>query len=133
MPLEERLVQKEPVFSDIDPNFSLDAHGNIIIIKDEDAVNGAIENSIGTMRGERVMYPDWGCDLGKMVSEPVNTTSASFIRMIIATTLDEDQRIKYDSIFVEPHPEDNMYRVEIPYMLNATYIRALFEKLLSLG
>lgn len=133
MPLEERIVKKEPVFSDIDPNFKLDAQGNIVIVEDEEAVNGSIENSIGTMRGERVMHPDWGCDLGRMQAEQITTTTASFMRMIIATTLDEDRRIQYDAIYVEPHPDDNMYRIEIPYRLNETYIKALFERLLSLG
>lgn len=133
MPLEESIVKMEPIFSDIDPNFRIDAQGNIVILKDEDAVNGSLENLLGTMRGERVMYIDQGCDLGIMLAEPINTTTASFMRMVIAATLEEEPRMKYDAIYVEPHPDDNEYLIEIPYSLNATYIKALFEKLLSLG
>ena len=50
---------------------SLSAGGGIEMVEEEESVRQAILLLLGTVPGERVMRPDYGCDLHRLVFSPL--------------------------------------------------------------
>ena len=50
--------------------------GGIAMVEDEAAVRQAVLLLLGTRPGERVMRPDYGCDLNKLLFSPNDDTTA---------------------------------------------------------
>jgi len=55
---------------------SLSAGGGIEMVEEEESVRQAILLLLGTVPGERVMRPDYGCDLHRLVFSPNDDTTA---------------------------------------------------------
>ncbi len=118
----------EPIFSDLDPELRTDHQGNILILRDQEAINASLENIFSIEPGEMVMDPLFGSDLSRSVGKKVNDNSAAFIRMVISKTLDEEKRVLVQRLTVEPKPEDGEFLVVLEYTENISYIRGLFER-----
>lgn len=123
----------EPIFSDLDPDLKTDNEGNLLVLEDEDAINGSIENILGISRGELVMQPTIGADVDQLVGHNVDDNSASYLRMIVTDSFEQDPRVKLDKLTVEALPDEAAFFVLVQYGLNSTYLRATFERLIELG
>ncbi len=56
--------------------FSLSATGGMATVSDQASVRQAILLLLATRRGERVMHPEYGCDLHDLVFAPNDDTTA---------------------------------------------------------
>lgn len=78
---------------------SLDA---VVMTGDELDIQNSLNILLSTTKGERVMEPDYGCNLNKMLFEPITTTFKNYIsEMIKHAILLYEARIDVKSITVD--------------------------------
>jgi len=82
------------------PSFQQGGTG-VTIVKEEEDIKQSLQIILSTTPGERVMRPDFGCNMQDMVFEPINTSIITFMR----------DRIEKAILYFEPRID--LMRVEI--------------------
>lgn len=117
-------LQEEKAFLGIGWAFPLqiDPEGEIMMVSFEDDIRQAIRIIIGTTLGERVMRPDFGAGLQRLVFEPVNTTTMALVKHQVEQALiDWEPRIDLDDIRVTTDPATrNLLLIEMDYRVRTT-------------
>lgn len=81
--------------------------GKISLSEGEDSIRESILIILGTEKGERVMRPDFGCDLHKLVFAPNNTSTATRAIHYVEEALKKwEPRIKLNKVDADPDDED---------------------------
>jgi len=98
------------------------------MISNEDDIKSSLEILLTTRPGERVMRPDYGCNLDELVFEPLTTTFKTYIKdLIITAILYYEPRIDVDRIELEDSGElDGRILIIIDYTVRATNSRFNF-------
>ncbi len=69
------------------PTFFDPSSGSSTVNTDFERINQSIFTILSTARGERVMIPDFGCDLYKLVFESINNTFIQFAKTTVLQAL----------------------------------------------
>ena len=98
------------------------------MISDEDDIRSSLEILLTTRQGERVMRPDYGCNLDELVFEPLTTTFKTYIKDLIATAiLYYEPRIDVDKIELDDTGElEGKILIIIEYKIKSTNSRFNF-------
>jgi len=109
-----------PVFNSI--NNTLETTGN------EADIELSLHILLSTRKGERVMLPDYGCNLDEMLFEPMTTTFKTYIgEMIRNAILFYEARIDLNSVKVDDSREtDGVILLIIEYTIRTTNSRFNF-------
>jgi phage baseplate assembly protein W len=96
--------------------------GRVMVVEDEVSVRQAILLLLSTTPGERVMRPDYGCDLRKLLFEPNDNTTAGLAIHYVRRALDRwEPRVEVLHLDAGRHPEDDSRLVmELEYRVRAT-------------
>ena len=80
---------------------------------------------LSTTLGERVMLPDYGCDLTNLIFEPLTTTFKTYIEGLVRTAIDRyEPRINADRITINDDDELNgVVEVEVDFTIRTTNTR----------
>lgn len=100
----------------------VNAEGEIALASLEEDVRQSILIIAGTALGERVMRPDFGCGLQRLVFEPVSLATMALVKHQVETALiDWEPRIDLDEIRVttDPAARDRLL-IEVFYRVRAT-------------
>jgi phage baseplate assembly protein W len=85
----------------------LDERGTVALTSDEDEIEQSIRIIIGTVPGQRVMRPDFGCRIHELVFAPNNAATAGLVRRFVAEALGRwEPRINLKRVDVEPDARD---------------------------
>jgi phage baseplate assembly protein W len=107
----------------------LDAQRGIAHAEGADKIRLAILTILGTLPGERLMRPDFGCPLRSLVFAPNNAATASLARFYVESALTRwETRITLDEVRVvnQHEPESGVddlgpaLRIEVRYSVRAT-------------
>jgi phage baseplate assembly protein W len=80
--------------------------GGIDMVDDQASVRQAILLLLSTIPGERVMRPDYGCDLHRLIFSPNDNTTAGLAIHYVRHALDRwEPRIQVNFLDAEPNPE----------------------------
>lgn len=95
---------------------------------DEPDIHLSLQILLATRKGERVMVPDYGCNLDEMVFEPMTTTFKTYIRETIKTAiLFYEPRIDLNSIKIDDSREvDGVILIILEYTVRSTNSRFNF-------
>ena len=97
------------------------------LIRDEDDIRSSLRILLTTTVGERRMQPRYGCNLQKLVFEPVDTTLTTYITDLIRTAiLYFEPRIVLDELSLEPKPNEGRIDIHLLYTIPATNTRYNF-------
>ncbi len=98
------------------------------MLKDEADIQSSLEILLSTRQGERVMLPDYGCDLHELVFEPLTTTFKTYIADLIRTAiLYYEPRIEVEKIDLNDTGElEGRILITITYKVRATNSRFNF-------
>ena len=96
--------------------------GKIASSEGEDSIKESIRIILGTAKGERVMRPDFGCDINEIVFAPINTSTGTLIDFHIREALlIWEPRIDLLNVHVSPDEnEKNKLIINIEYMVKAS-------------
>ena len=86
---------------DFPPTFDRSA-GGVRMISDEPDIGSSLEILLSTDVGERVMQPRYGCDMHRLLFEPLDTTLRAYMKDLIWTAiLYFEPRIILDDVILE--------------------------------
>jgi phage baseplate assembly protein W len=100
----------------------------VIMTSDEADIQLSLQILLATRKGERVMVPDYGCNLDEMLFEPMSTTFKTYIREMIKTAiLYYEPRIDLSSIQVDDSREtEGVILIILNYTVRTTNSRFNF-------
>lgn len=106
------------------PEFSRDSAG-VVMVADELDILQSLRVLLATAAGERLLHPTYGCNLNRMVFEPLSTRMrtqvAGFIEQAI---LMHEPRIKVDSVSITPNARgEGWLDITVDYTVRATNSR----------
>lgn len=81
--------------------------GGIDMVEDQASVRQAILLLLSTIPGERVMRPDYGCELYKLIFSPNDNTTAGLAIHYVRQALDRwEPRIQVTFLDADPNPQE---------------------------
>ena len=109
------------------PSFS-NITAQVEMLSNEADIKSSLEILLSTRQGERVMRPDYGCNLDELVFEPLTTTFKTYIKDLIATAiLYYEPRIDVNKIELDDSGElEGRILIVIDYTVRATNSRFNF-------
>jgi len=91
---------------------------DLVQVKDKAAIVQSITALLLTMKGERPFQPQLGCNVQKVLFEPLDYGSAGLIKSEIRNTLNRyEPRININSILCVPDFDNNGFQVELKYTI----------------
>ncbi|MBL7816705.1 MAG: GPW/gp25 family protein [Saprospiraceae bacterium] len=105
--------------------------GAVEMVEARDDIEQSIQILLSTSLGERIMRPDYGCNLSDFQFEPVNATMIGLIRDMVNTALIyHEPRIRVERVEVnqpiEQEAFDGRVLIEVSYMIRTTNSRFNF-------
>ncbi len=96
--------------------------GGIEIIAENDSVRQAILLLLSTIPGERVMRPDYGCDLYRLIFSPNDNTTAGLAIHYVGQAIKRcEPRVEIESLDAVPNDIDrSRLDIILVYRLRAT-------------
>ncbi len=106
------------------PEFSRKS-GSVRMSSDEQDIEESLQILLATKLGERLMHPDYGCDLSYLVFEPLSVSVKTYISNLIETAiLYHEPRILLDDVaMVAGEENEGLIRIIISYTISATNSR----------
>lgn len=99
--------------------------GTLITTADIVDINKSLQILLSTRLGERIMLPDYGCNLEELLFQPLDTTLKTYIKDLIETAiLYHEPRIDVQKISLENSNElEGKIVIEIDYIVRVTNSR----------
>lgn len=90
-----------------------------------DDVESSLRILIGTATGERVMQPDFGCNMEELIFEPLDATMKTYMKdKVFTAILYHEPRIDLlDVIFHDEQEREGLILIEIVYSVRGTNSR----------
>lgn len=90
-----------------------------------DDVESSLRILIGTATGERVMQPDFGCNMEELVFEPLDATMKTYMKdKVFTAILYHEPRIDLlDVVFHDEQEREGLILIEIVYSVRGTNSR----------
>ena len=108
------------------PEF-IQAKHSVKMIADEEDVRSSLEILLCTAVGERIMQPTYGCDLKKLLFEPLDTALKAYIEDMLKTAiLYHEPRIRLDDVELVTIPEEGRIDIYLDYTIRTTNSRYNF-------
>jgi phage baseplate assembly protein W len=106
-------------YSDLDLRFKAHPeYGDILPLKDDEAVKGSIRNILNTRPGEKPFNPEFGCALDDYLFEPNDAITRYQIGKEVERSISRfEPRIKLQEIQVSDAPDDNSFAVYVSGVL----------------
>lgn len=100
----------------------------VAMTSDEADIQLSLQILLSTRKGERVMLPDYGCNLNEMLFEPMNATFKSYISEMIRTSiLYYEARIDLNSLLIDDSQDaEGIIIINISYTVRTTNSRFNF-------
>ena len=104
------------------PGLQLSARGGVAMVEGENAVRQAILLLLSTAPGERVMRPDYGCDLGRLIFSPNDDTTAGLAIHYVTRAIEQwEPRLEVLSVDATRNPEHpELLDIQLNYRVRAT-------------
>ena len=88
---------------------------------DLNAIRNSIVNLFNTLPGERLLLPDYGCDLRQFIFEPITDSNARFIGRTITRAIEQwEPRVTLVSMNIDAYIERAEYDItlvlEVPFL-----------------
>jgi phage baseplate assembly protein W len=108
------------------PEFTKSSH-SVKMTADEADVRSSLEILLSTSIGERIMQPAYGCDLKKLLFEPLDTALKAYIEDLIKTAiLYHEARIRLDNVTLTAVPDEGRIDICLDYTIRTTNSRYNF-------
>jgi uncharacterized protein len=106
------------------PNFVKGLNGVEMISNEEDILS-SLEILLSTRIRERIMQPTYGCDLSKLLFEPIDTSLKAYIKDLIkdAVLYHEPRIILNDVILETSKAVEGVVEITLEYTIAATNTR----------
>ena len=105
-------------WKDIDIFMRKQRDGDILIMKDVDAIKNSLYNIMTTMQGSRRMLPNFALPLYNLLFEPIDSvTSNKIANTMLKAINDWDDRILVQQLKIQPKPDSGMYFITLTFRI----------------
>ena len=106
-------------FKDVSMSFKFNPlSGDLITLKNENAIARAVRNIVLTTPGEKFFDPDFGSSVGEILFENVDDITAVSIKDEIKSSLSNyEPRVELIDVEVDPNFDENQFDVLITYRI----------------
>ena len=106
-------------FKDVSMSFKFNPlSGDLITLKNENAIARAVRNIVSTTPGEKFFNPEFGSSIGEILFENVDEITAVSIEDEIRSSLKNyEPRVELIDVNVEPNFDENQFDVTISYRI----------------
>ena len=106
-------------FKDLSMSFKFNPlSGDLITLKNENAIARAVRNIVSTTPGEKFFNPEFGSSVGEILFENVDDITAVSIQDEIRNCLGNyEPRVELIDVFVDPNFDENQFDVTITYRI----------------
>jgi phage baseplate assembly protein W len=105
------------------PEF-FESEGQVKMISNEEDIQNSLIVLLSTKVGERIMQPDFGCNLDEMLFEPLTTSLKTKMKDLIMTAIyNFESRVKPLDVILTAKDADGIVEIEISYLVKATNSR----------
>ena len=106
-------------FKDISISFKFNPlSGDLITLKNENAIARAVRNIVSTTPGEKLFNPEFGSSVSEILFENVDDITAISIQDEISSSLKNDEpRVELIDVDVDPNFDQNQFDVRITYRI----------------
>ena len=106
-------------FKDLSMSFKFNPlSGDLIALKNENAIARAVRNIVLTTPGEKFFDPDFGSSVSEILFENVDDITAVSIRDEIRSSLSNyEPRVELIDVTVDPNFDENQFDVVISYRI----------------
>ncbi|HEX9731757.1 MAG TPA: GPW/gp25 family protein [Thermoanaerobaculia bacterium] len=99
----------------------------VVMTSDEDDVRASLEILLATEVGERVMQPRYGCNLHRLLFEPLDLTLRTYMKDLIRTAiLYFEPRVILDDVTFELVSAEGRIDIRVEYTIAKTNARNNF-------
>lgn len=104
------------------PTFHQD--GTVEMVADEEDIVQSLEIILSTRPAERVMQPDFGCELSQFLFEEISQSTITGIRGTISDALlYHEPRIDVEDINIDESAEEGLLLISVTYTVQVTNSR----------
>jgi phage baseplate assembly protein W len=97
---------------------------SVVMTADEEDIRCSLEILLSTEVGERIMQPRYGCNLSRLVFEPLDLTLQAYMKDLIRTAiLYFEPRIVVDDVTFELDVDQGRIEISIDYTIARTNTR----------
>ena len=94
------------------------------MIADEEDIRNSLEILLSTRIGERIMHPEYGCNLNEMMFEPMTLSLQTYIKDLVFTAIFYyEPRINPEEVKLTNAGEEGLILVEVTYIIRSTNTR----------
>ena len=125
--------ENKGVYKDFDLSFSNNPLTNDVSIKNDiQAINQSLRSLVLTNYYERPFNPTIGCNIRKILFEPMDQLTMLDLRDAIKYTIENyERRVRLIEVRTQDLPEQNAYHVNVIYEIRATEYQASFDTVLK--
>lgn len=107
------------------PSFNK-TNGAVQLVSAEEDIRQSLAILLGTTLGERIMHPDFGCNLDRYLFAPMNNTMKSIVKDLVETAIiRHEARIDLLSINLNMEKElEGVLLIELNYTIRSTNSRS---------
>jgi uncharacterized protein len=94
----------------------------VAMLTGEEDIQNSLDILFATECGERIMHPDYGCELSTFLFSPMNRGTLTYMHAVISDAiLFNEPRIVVNEVIIEPSAdEDGKLNIQIDYTISAT-------------
>jgi phage baseplate assembly protein W len=95
--------------------------GGVRLVGGGEEVDGAIRMILSTRPGERLMRPDFGCEIWELLFAPLDATTLGAAAAYVHEALGRwEPRIDVEDVHVTPDPARAVLEIAVTYRIRAT-------------
>jgi phage baseplate assembly protein W len=103
-------------WQDFDNEFNRQNNGDVVVMKNIDAIFNSLRNIFETFQGSRRMLPEFALPIHSLLFEPVDEITAYKLGEMILEAVERwEPRITVDNVDVKGRPDNNEYRVRLEF------------------
>lgn len=100
---------------------------SVLMTSGIDDINSSLHILLSTTPGERIMQPAYGCNLKRLLFEPLDTSLKAYIKDLIKVAiLYHEPRIRLNDITLVDKPENGLIEITLIYTVRSTNSRYNF-------
>jgi phage baseplate assembly protein W len=110
-------IPREPDFLDIDLSFTKNRRSrDVNALSGIDVITNAVKNLVNTNFYEKPFRPAIGSNVRKLLFEPVNHLTSTFLQNAIAEVIiNYEPRVTLLDVVVKPMPDNNRYDITVVF------------------
>lgn len=99
--------------------------GNMQMVTGEQDIHESLHILLSTSLGERIMRPDYGCNLKDYVFDPLNVSMESYIKKLVEDAIIYfEPRITLEKVSVDFIEKEGVMWIKVDFRIDATNSRA---------